>query len=292
MGSCRPLFLIWLWIFRATLPPVPPFSLPLLVLLLFPLPLRLLLLAVLFFRLPFPCVRLSLSLFLTRFRDFLLRLPRLFLPSRLLFLFLQFFPVSIFLQLPFRLPSLGLRFLPLLLLLLFLLFLTLCLLLVLAFHFLGGSSFCFSFGSGVVPALGVGISPSASSGVPPFYSFTASAPSASASALPCSVLAPTSPGFSSAPPPPASFSASPPASDLYSGSDDHLPDEDSPFVDPSGAPLPSDAFRAEYRGMIKYILGLFPQSAGSPPAAPPPPRALFENLFASASPTVPRLSFN
>ena len=42
--------------------------------------------------------------------------------------------------------------------------------------------------------------------------------------------------------------------------------------------------------MIKYILGLFPQSAG-PPAAAPPPHVLSENFFASASPPSTPLSF-
>ena len=43
--------------------------------------------------------------------------------------------------------------------------------------------------------------------------------------------------------------------------------------------------------MVEYILSLFLQSAGSP-AATPPPCALFENFFASASPPAPHLSFN
>ena len=137
----------------------------------------------------------------------------------------------------------------------------------------------------------MGISPPASSGNDPFSAFAASVPSASASVPPGPGFAPVFLGFSSASPPSASFSAPPPGSDPFSDSEDHLPDEDPPFVDPFVAPLPSDAFQAEFHCMVKYILGLFPQSTGSPAAASLP-HALFENFFASASPPALHLSFS
>ena len=94
----------------------------------------------------------------------------------------------------------------------------------------------------VIPGLGVGIFPS-TSGDHPFSAFAASAPSASASVPLGPGFTPVSPGFSSAPPPSTSFSAPSPASDPFSDSEDRLPDEDPLFVDPSVAPLASDAFR-------------------------------------------------
>ena len=44
----------------------------------------------------------------------------------------------------------------------------------------------------------------------------------------------------------------------------------------------SDSARAEVRHMYQYLVDLFPQSAGSS-QAPPPPRALFEEFFAVPS---------
>ena len=55
-------------------------------------------------------------------------------------------------------------------------------------------------------------------------------------------------------------------------------------LDPE-APLPpslSDSARAEVRSMYQYLVDLFPQTAG-PSQAPPPPRALFEEFFATPS---------
>ena len=67
-----------------------------------------------------------------------------------------------------------------------------------------------------------------------------------------------------------------------------VPDDasfDPAFADPSAlgpepplAPSVPDSVRAEIRRMYAYIVDLFPQTAGSP-AAPPPPRALFEDFF-------------
>ena len=102
---------------------------------------------------------------------------------------------------------------------------------------------------------------------------------------------PTAPVFASAPPPTASFPAALPALGPFSDSEDHLPDEDHLFLDPSAHLSSLDSSRAEYRHMVKYILGLFPQSAGALAAALPL-RALFESFFASAAPSPPALSFN
>ena len=55
-------------------------------------------------------------------------------------------------------------------------------------------------------------------------------------------------------------------------------------LDPE-APLPpslSDSAHAEVRSMYQYLVDLFPQTAG-PSQAPPPPRALFEEFFATPS---------
>ena len=68
-------------------------------------------------------------------------------------------------------------------------------------------------------------------------------------------------------------------------------DEDAPFSDPSAPPLSLDSSRSEYRRMVEYVLGLFPQASGAPPSAPPP-RALFESFFAASTPTSTDLHFN
>ena len=68
-------------------------------------------------------------------------------------------------------------------------------------------------------------------------------------------------------------------------------DDEAPFAVPSAPPLSLDSSRSEYRRMVEYILGLFPQAAGVPPSAPPP-RALFKLFFASSTPYSPDLHFN
>ena len=102
------------------------------------------------------------------------------------------------------------------------------------------------------------------------------------------------PGPSSDFPPFSGASATPSAPPLseftYPPDDPFAPG----FVDPeaSGAaapdpgamvPLPlSDSARAEVRCMYQYLVDLFPQAVGSS-QAPPPPRALFEEFFATPS---------
>ena len=76
--------------------------------------------------------------------------------------------------------------------------------------------------------------------------------------------------------------------------DPSVPDDaafDPDFADPSAlgpepplAPPVPDSVHAEIRRMYSYVVDLFPQAAGSP-AAPPPPRALFEDYFVVASPS-------
>ena len=83
----------------------------------------------------------------------------------------------------------------------------------------------------------------------------------------------------------------PPPSNPLSDSDERFLDDNHPPFDPSAPPLSLDSFRSEYRRMIEYICGLFPQAAGAPPVAPPP-CALFESFFASSTPSQQSLSFN
>ena len=137
----------------------------------------------------------------------------------------------------------------------------------------------------VVPGLGVGVS--SSFGVPSF-DFLASASSAPLSGHPPPGFPPAAPGFSVDLPPP-SFSA-PFALDPFSDSEDRNSDDDRQ-CDPSASSLPSDSSRSEYCRMIEYVLGLFPQAAGVPPTAPPP-CALFESFFATASPSLTSLQLN
>ena len=68
-------------------------------------------------------------------------------------------------------------------------------------------------------------------------------------------------------------------------------DEDAPFSNPTAPPLSLDSSRSEYRRMVEYVLGLFPQASGVPPSAPTP-RALFESFFAASTPTSTNLHFN
>ena len=65
------------------------------------------------------------------------------------------------------------------------------------------------------------------------------------------------------------------------------------FADPSAlglepplAPFVLDSVRVEVRHMYAYIVDLFPHPAGSP-AAPPPPRALFEDFFVASPASTP-----
>ena len=62
-------------------------------------------------------------------------------------------------------------------------------------------------------------------------------------------------------------------------------------LDPSAPPLALESARSEYRHMIDYICGLFPQTVGVLPSAPPP-RALFESFFASAAQATPSVQLN
>ena len=83
--------------------------------------------------------------------------------------------------------------------------------------------------------------------------------------------------------------SAPPLSDFDSGADDAFapgfsgPDSSGAVPPDPGAPAASplsDSARAEVRRMYQYLVDLFLQSAGSSPA-PLPPRALFEEFFAS-----------
>ena len=55
--------------------------------------------------------------------------------------------------------------------------------------------------------------------------------------------------------------------------------------------LALDSSCSEYRRIVEYICGLFPQAVGVPPVDPPP-RALFESFFAPAPHSQPPLAFN
>ena len=124
-----------------------------------------------------------------------------------------------------------------------------------------------------------------SSGVPPFPSYP-SAPSASGATASTSGWPPTL-AFQYDP---HAFPTPPPPADPLFDSDDRYPDADPP-LDPSAPPLSLDSGRSEYRRMVEYVCGLFPQAAGVPPVAPPP-HALFESFFASATPAAQSLAFN
>ena len=106
--------------------------------------------------------------------------------------------------------------------------------------------------------------------------------SAPPSGVPPHPVAPLGSSFSSAAPGP-SFAPPQPGPEV--------PDDasfDPVFADPSAlgpepplAPSVPDSVCAEIRLMYVYIVDLFPQAAGSP-AAPPPPRALFEDFFVAS----------
>ena len=106
--------------------------------------------------------------------------------------------------------------------------------------------------------------------------------SAPPSGVPPPPMAPLGSSFSSAAPGP-SFAPPQPGPEV--------PDDasfDPAFADPSAlgpepplAPSVPDSVRAEIRRMYAYIVDLFPQAAGSP-AAPPPPRTLFEDFYVAS----------
>ena len=117
----------------------------------------------------------------------------------------------------------------------------------------------------MVPGLGVGVP--LPSGVPP-STVNSAAYAYAASAYPPDPFAPST----------LCASADP----LLDDNDDRfLGDVPDPF-DPSAPPLALESARSEYRRMIDYICGLFPEAVGVPPSALPP-RALFES-FAPATP--------
>ena len=132
----------------------------------------------------------------------------------------------------------------------------------------------------MVHGLGVGVPPS--SGVPPspFYSSAATASAVAASAWP--------PAY---PPDPYAPSLPLASTDPLADEDEHFPDDIPNPLDPSAPPLSLDSARSDYRCMIGYVCGLFPQAAGVPPSAPPL-CALFESFFAPAAPATPLLNFN
>ena len=134
----------------------------------------------------------------------------------------------------------------------------------------------------MVPGLGGGVPPP--SGVPPStvnsaaYAFAApAAASAWPPAYPHDPFAPSTPGASADP--------------LLDDDDDRFPGDVHDPLDPSAPPLALESARSEYRRMIDYICGLFPQAVGVSPSAPPP-RALFESFFAPATPATPSLQLN
>ena len=135
-------------------------------------------------------------------------------------------------------------------------------------------------GSSMVLGLGVCVPPSSGVPPPPLGSSAAHAYAAPASAWP--------PAY-----PPNLYAPSAPlaSSDPLADDDDRFPGKVHDPLDPSAPPLSLDSERSEYRRMIDYICGLFPQVAGVPPSAPPP-RALFKSLFAPAAPATPSLQLN
>ena len=134
----------------------------------------------------------------------------------------------------------------------------------------------------MVHGLGVGVPSSSGVSPSPFYSYAApaSAASAPASWIPPAYLpdpfAPTAPLAST---------------DPLADEDERFPDDIHSPLDPSAPPLSLDSTRSEYRRMIDYVCGLFPQAAGVPPSAPPP-RASLESFVAPVAPATPSLNFN
>ena len=114
---------------------------------------------------------------------------------------------------------------------------------------------------------------------PLFCPFAASLPSS----------APPAPGPSSFTPFPsrASQDSAPSTSFAYCSAPDEPPEDDSPDAvprdpDPSLPQVFPESMCVEFRRMLSFIIDLFPQAAGSPSVSPPP-RALFEDFFASSS---------
>ena len=94
--------------------------------------------------------------------------------------------------------------------------------------------------------------------------------------------APAAPDFAYAPAASSSFVA---PDDLPVGAaPDALPHDDDSAV-PAAAP---DSVLSEFRQMLAFLVDLFPQAAGSHSSAPPP-RALFEDFFSSATPHSPSI---
>ena len=114
-------------------------------------------------------------------------------------------------------------------------------------------------------------------GVPRFTPYS-SAPSTSTTPPPAGDWPPpNAPAYD-----PHDYYSSLPRTDYFADPDDRMPDEDHPPLDPSAPPISLDSFRSEYRRMIEYICGLFPQAMGVPPVEPPL-RALFEFFFARST---------
>ena len=250
-----------------------------------------------------PCdLRLLLCPYLLILLLPLFRVLLLLLPS-LLFLFAFLPPLSLLLlvfRLRIRLPF----FLPRLCLLLWLLLrplLTLSLIFRMLLRPLRRLLCLFSplypgGASAVVQGVGVGVPSSSSSSssfleVPPGPSHGPSPHSAYAG-VPVSSAAYVVPVV---PPPPVydplAHSAAPQFEDPGFDPDDCQFDDDTHFPDPSAPPLSLGSSRLEYRCMVEYVLGLFPQASGVPPSAPSP-RVLFESFFADSTPSSPNLHFN
>ena len=123
-------------------------------------------------------------------------------------------------------------------------------------------------------------------GVPPFPSHVPPPPSAYVG-VPLTSAAYAVPV---APPPlvydPHAPSAAPQFEDPGFDPDDRQFDDEIHFADPSAPPISLDSSRSEYRRMVEYVLGLFPQASGVPPSA------LFESFFADSTPSSPNLHFN
>ena len=132
-----------------------------------------------------------------------------------------------------------------------------------------------------VPGWGAG--PSFSSGVPPSQYYAAVDPTQS---TPHATAWPPASAYD-----PHAYTHSLPRPDDFDDSDDRFREDDHPHLDPSAHSISLDSSRSEYRRLVEYICGLFPQAVGVPPVNPPP-RALFESFFAPAPHSQPTLAFN
>ena len=98
---------------------------------------------------------------------------------------------------------------------------------------------------------------------------------AHASASSCSSFRASAPlSFST----PASSSSAAPDELPMGAAPDALPPDDDSAV--------PDSVRSEFRRMLSFLVGLFPQAVGSH-SSPPPPQALFEDFFGAATPHSP-----